>query len=98
MCKLRVGLIRNLKITLNGNKEGKMKDKFYTVVVRFAPGVKRERITFNDKLLGGEITAMASYDVMGVADIAEEALERSTDDDCLDALEKINEFILEQTS
>ncbi len=67
-----------------------------TIVVTFSENAKPESsVAIGDKLLGGEITAMATYDVVHTMEVAEEALENSSDDRCIEATESIEKYILQ---
>lgn len=69
--------------------------KTMTIIVKFADGQEPERVTFGDKVLGGEVTGLAAYDMMHTMEIAEGALENSNDDKCIDAAERIEKYIVE---
>jgi len=43
---------------------------------------------------GGKITGLAAYDVMYTMEIAEDALAGTETLDCIDAMEKINTYIV----
>lgn len=49
--------------------------------------------TLGGELLGGEVTAMACYDLFEAMEIAEDALEAGDEDDCREAMAKINLLI-----
>lgn len=65
-----------------------------TIVVKFDADSKPEPVAFGDKLLGGEVTALAAYDVIHTMEIAEEALENSNDDRCIEAAETIERIVV----
>jgi len=76
-------------------KEATMK-KAMTIVVTFEEGA--DPVPFGDigeELFGGEVTAMATYDVMHTMEIAERALEESCDDRCIEAAELIDAYIVQ---
>ncbi len=68
--------------------------KMMTIVVKFEDGSKPRPVTFGDKVLGGEVTALASYDLMETMEIAETALEESTEECCSDAKKAIEKVIV----
>ena len=49
--------------------------------------------TFGSVVNGGKVAAMAAYDMFETMEIAEAALEESTDDVCIEAREKIEDAI-----
>jgi len=60
-----------------------------TIVIYFEPGERPESLQFGDELAGGKITALASYDAISALEVAEEALERSLDDVCIEAYDTL---------
>ena len=68
--------------------------KAMTIVVYFKDGQAPEPVTFNDTVLGGEVTAMAAYDVMHTMEIAESVIDYSSDPACVEAREKIDKYIV----
>ena len=68
--------------------------KSMTIKISFEDGQFPGDITFGSLINGGTVTAMACYDIFKTMEIAEAALERSTDGDCIDAIKKINAAII----
>jgi hypothetical protein len=71
--------------------------KAMTIVVVFEDGAKPEKVGFGDKVCGGEVVGLAAYDLMYTMEIAEQVLEESYDDECREAMEKINSHIVHGT-
>lgn len=68
-----------------------------TIVVKYKDDDTPEPVTFGDKVLGGEVTGLAAYDLMHTMEIAEGVLEESYDSACVEAMEKINSHIVHGT-
>jgi len=68
--------------------------KMMTIVVKFEDGESPTPVTFGDKVLGGAVTGLASYDVMHTMEIAEDLIENSTDNKSIETMEKINSHIV----
>jgi len=71
--------------------------KAMTVTVYFEDGeMPPEELTIGSKFAGGHVTAMAAYDLFSTMEIAEQALEFSNDDKCIEAWEKIEKVMLDK--
>jgi len=70
--------------------------KAMTIVVKFEEGAGPEPVDFDDKVLGCKATALTAYNVMYTMAIAEEALENSLDDRCIEVAEKIDKYIVRE--
>jgi hypothetical protein len=69
--------------------------KAMTLTVYFQDGEKPpEDLRIGNQYAGGTVTAMASYDMFSTMEIAEEVLESSNDDRCIEAWEKIEKIII----
>ena len=69
--------------------------KAMTLTVYFKNGEKPpEDLTVGSQYGGGTVTAMAAYDMFSTMEIAEEVLEHSSDDDCIEAWEKIEKVMM----
>jgi hypothetical protein len=69
--------------------------KSMTIVVKFKKGESPTPVTFGDKVLGSEVTGLASYDLMHTSEIAVNAIESSYEDCCLDAKEAMDKYIVD---
>ena len=66
-----------------------------TLTVYFKDGdTPPEDLTIGQQFAGGSVTAMANYDMFSTMEIAEEALENSNDDRCIEAWEKIEKIMI----
>lgn len=64
-----------------------------TIVVTFADDdAGRLPVDIGNPLLGGTITGIATYDLIHTMEIAEAALESQNPDECIDAIEKIEDY------
>lgn len=67
--------------------------KAMTITVYYGEGQSPGDVTFGSIVNGGEVTAMAAYDLFETMEIAETALEASSDDICVEAREKVRKAI-----
>jgi hypothetical protein len=67
--------------------------KAMTITVYFEEGQEPTPVTFGDKVLGGEVAALAAYDMFHTMEIAEAAIDESNDDKCIEARLKMDAFI-----
>jgi len=54
-----------------------------------------EAVSFGGKVLSGGVTALVTYDMIHTMEIAEEAIENSNDDRCIEAAEVIERCIVQ---
>lgn len=68
--------------------------KSMTIVVQFEEGQKPDKVNFDSVVCGGRVSAIAAYDVVHTMEIAEEALDKSDDNCCIQAKRKIDDYII----
>lgn len=67
-------------------------------VIEYPDGKNKLSAKEMGKLLGGEVTGIANYDVFETMEIAEAAIDMSNTPECLKAKKDIDNIILNQTN
>ena len=67
-------------------------------VIQYPDGKNKLSVKEMGELLGGEVTAIANYDVFETMEIAEAAIDMSDTPECLEAKKDIDNIILSQAN